>query len=123
VRYENEGDVEAYCSKVERGESPAAATESIAGREKIGEALLLGLRMIGGILLTPPMRRHFTSELESLRRRGFLEIERSPKTGLPLRARLSREGIFFANEVFREFVPPFERSLASAQPDAVGEPA
>ena len=107
VRYENDRDVEGYCRKVERGESPALATESLAGKEKLGESLLLGLRMIGGVLLTAPMRRHFTSELESLRRRGLLELERSPKTGLPLRARLSREGIFFANEVFREFVPPF----------------
>ncbi|MBI5243643.1 MAG: radical SAM family heme chaperone HemW [Elusimicrobia bacterium] len=110
VRYRNEGELHAYCAKIERGESAAVSSEALAGKEKTGEDLMLGLRLIEGIRLTRPMRRYFASELESLRRRGLIELERSPKTGLPLRARLSRRGLFFANEVFREFVPPYMES-------------
>ncbi|HAH06369.1 MAG TPA: coproporphyrinogen III oxidase [Elusimicrobia bacterium] len=122
VRCENDPDPASYCAKVERGESPAVQSEALSGKEKAGEDLLLGLRLVAGVPLTSRLRRHFTPELESLRRRGLIELERSPRTGLPLRARLSREGLFLANKVFQEFVPPFE-TLPSAESVPMGERA
>ncbi|MFA6030088.1 MAG: radical SAM family heme chaperone HemW [Elusimicrobiota bacterium] len=108
VRYENDDRLPDYCAKIERGESPAIMTESLAGKAKAGEDLLLGLRLIDGVLLTPAMRRHFSAELEALRRRGLVELVRSPRTGTPRLARLTREGVFLANEAFRSFVAPFD---------------
>lgn len=116
VRWENDPDPASYCAKVERGESPAVQSERLSGKEKAGEELLLGLRLVDGAPLTPRLRRHFTPELEGLRRRGLVELVRSPRTGLPARAKLSREGLFLANKVFQEFVPPFEARGAESVP-------
>ncbi|MDE1977628.1 MAG: coproporphyrinogen III oxidase, partial [Elusimicrobia bacterium] len=59
-----------------------------------------GLRLAEGIDLEEPARREFArewSELEDLRL-----VERAGS-----RVRLSREGVFLANEVFCRFVAPF----------------
>lgn len=126
VRYQNEDRLQNYIAKVERGESPTASHERLKGKEKTGEDLMLGLRLLSGISLTQRMRSQFEAEFESLRRKGLLELSRNPRSGVPARARLTPEGVFFANEVFREFVPPFSayrRTLRPVTAPAKLEPA
>jgi oxygen-independent coproporphyrinogen-3 oxidase len=107
LRYQNEAGLEAYCARVERGEDPAVSSESLCGKAAAGEELMLGLRMIDGLPLTAGARRHFSGELEALRGRGLLDVSDG-------RARLSREGVFLANEVFRAFVAPFDEDATAA---------
>ncbi len=89
-----------YCSKVESGERPVAESESLSGKEKLGEKIFLGLRLAEGLELDETCEREFSGqwrELEDLRL-----IERSGG-----RVKLSPNGVFLANEVFCRFVAPF----------------
>ncbi|MFA5160709.1 MAG: radical SAM family heme chaperone HemW [Elusimicrobiales bacterium] len=94
--------LEHYCSTLskEGGEPPLASCEKLEGKEKTGESLMLGLRKLTGLKLTDDMRRDFGGELVTLAARGLLVLEDDT-------ARLTREGIYVSNEVFRSFVPPF----------------
>ncbi|HVE14616.1 MAG TPA: hypothetical protein VNI01_14570, partial [Elusimicrobiota bacterium] len=93
-----------YLERVERGERPVAHAEALEGREKLGETLMLGLRRREeGVPRCAREAEAFAAEIAALAARGLLEYSGE-------RLRLSREGVFLANEVFREFVPPFESS-------------
>lgn len=78
--------------------------EILAGKEKLGESMMLGLRLIDGFAPTGPMWQAFEPEIESLKRRGLIERHGA-------RLRLTREGVFLANDVFKEFVAPFAEAL------------
>ena len=52
------------------------------------------------------LRREFSGEWAQLKSRGLVSEEG------PL-WRLSREGVFLANDAFQEFVPPFDREEAA----------
>lgn len=107
VRYENEGRLKAYCEAVEAGRLPVASAERLEGKAKLGETMMLRLRMLEGLSLTPEMQTAFRRELESLLARGLVELLGGACSGCLPRLRLTREGLFLANEVFREFVPPY----------------
>lgn len=98
----------AYMEAVEKGVRPVAESECLSGKEKLGETIFLGLRLLEGLDLSSEMESQFKREWESLAGRGLIRREGS-------RARLTREGVFLANQVFAEFVPPFEekKSLIS----------
>lgn len=123
-RWQNEERLARYLERVERGERPRASSERLAGRERLGETMMLRFRLLEGFHLTPDMQTEFRPELERLLERGLIELEggapgskalskgpghRAPAGSagcsrcLP-KARLTREGLFLANEVFREFV-------------------
>ena len=106
-RYSNKDRLSDYCDAVERGWLPEEGRERLESKEKLGEIILLGLRRMEGIELTPEMNSMFPRELASIGRQGWVERVGS-------RVRLTREGVFLANRVFQEFVAPFaedERTL------------
>ncbi len=111
-RYENDDRLKPYLDRVARGERPVAHAEALTGKEKLGETMLLRLRLIEGLSLTPQMQTVFRRELERLLARGLAVLEGGGcSTCLP-RLRLTPEGVFLANEAFREFVPPFDDAPA-----------
>jgi len=92
-----------YCVKVEGGSRPIIEQERLSGKEKLGEKILLGLRLAEGIDLEGPVKREFSREWSELE--DMCLVERAGP-----RVRLSREGVFLANEVFCRFVAPFAES-------------
>lgn len=107
LRSTNTDRLEAYCRAVEAGKRPVAESERLEGRSALGERAWLGLRLIDGFEPGPELEAAFAFEWSSLAGRGLLE-----RAGR--RVRLSREGIFLANQVFMEFVPPFEGAEVAA---------
>lgn len=103
VRYSNKDRLNDYCEALEREELPEAEAERLTGKEKAGETLLLGLRRLEGVELTPEMDSLFARELESVERQGWVERQGAC-------VRLTREGLFLANRVFEEFVAPFHEA-------------
>lgn len=107
-RRTNEARIEDYCRAVEAGRAPMASSERLTGKARLGEAILLGLRKVGGLDLTPEMIRDFRGSFERLRAAGLLELTPDPAPRAPgARARLSRRGLLLANQAFLEFVEPF----------------
>jgi len=122
-RYQNEDRLERYLSRVESGERPVAFRETLTGRRKLGETMMLGLRKTAGLAVTSEMEREFGGTIRNLAALGLLSVEEDGEghmrpTHLPTgrgaaarrrrRIRLSREGLFLGNAVFREFVEPEE---------------
>ena len=75
--------------------------EKLEGKEHEGENLMLGLRLLDGIELTPLQEQLFGQEIEKHIQNGLLE--RAEK-----KVKLTIEGLFLANEVFYSFVAPFD---------------
>ncbi len=100
VRSTNELTLAAYMGAVEAGRRPSAEGETPAGLEALGEEAFLGLRLIEGFEPSPALRAAFARPWDQLKSRALVR-EDGP------RWRLSDEGAFVANDVFREFVPPF----------------
>lgn len=100
ARSSNSDKLKDYCEAVESGRRPVAESEEAAGLEKIGEEAFLGLRMIGGFSPSPELERDFASSWQELGAQGLIESAGG-------RRRLTRQGIFLANQVFSHFVPPF----------------
>lgn len=94
--------LEAYLSCVEDSRLPVAEEERLEGKARLGEGVMLGLRLVQGMDLKLETERAFRPQWEKLVRLGLIE-----KT--PGRARLTKPGLFVANEVFREFVRPFDK--------------
>lgn len=107
-RYQNEDKLKPYIERTLRGERPVAHSERLSGKEKLGETLMLRLRMLDGASLTPGMQAAFRPQLERLTARGLVSVDDGGCSRCLPRLRLTREGLFIANEVFREFVPPWE---------------
>ncbi|MBP5617505.1 MAG: radical SAM family heme chaperone HemW [Elusimicrobiaceae bacterium] len=101
VRRQNEPGLEAYISCVEAGEKPTAFSERLTGKAKEGENLFLALRQLDGTELTARQRAWFGAEIERHVKNGLL-------TQAGKKVKLSKEGLYLANEVFRSFVAPFE---------------
>ncbi|MBI5881999.1 MAG: radical SAM family heme chaperone HemW [Elusimicrobia bacterium] len=99
-RSSNAPGLEDYCSEALAGRRPVVHAERLSGKEKLGETLMLGLRLLDGVELPAEAEAAFTGELASLLHRGLILRE-------GLRVRLSSEGLFFANVVASEFVAPF----------------
>ncbi len=107
VRSRNISDLDEYCRQVEAGARPGVEREKLEGKDKLGEQVLLGLRRIGGLDLDHDMEVEFRSEWQDLERRGL--VARDGR-----RARLTKEGLFLANEAFVQFVAPFETTEVEA---------
>lgn len=104
VRTQNEDRLPAYLDRVARGERPVKHAERLEGREKLGEEMMLRLRLISGLVPTPEMRAAFRPQIDRLLAAGLLVSGVEKFDAM----RLSGAGLFVANEVFREFVPPWE---------------
>lgn len=90
-----------YCEAVEQKRAPTAGAERLIGREKLGETALLGLRLVEGFEPPPCLEDEFGPEIGRLIAKGL--VRRDGR-----RLRLTRNGIFLANQAFMEFVPPYE---------------
>jgi oxygen-independent coproporphyrinogen-3 oxidase len=107
VRSSNAETLAAYLAAVEAGRRPTAEAEAPAGLEALGEEAFLGLRLLEGFVPSRALREAFAGPWAVLKARG-LAREDGP------RWRLTPDGVFVANDVFREFVPPFTRQEATA---------
>lgn len=102
VRTSNEERLAPYLEAVEAGRRATVEAETPAGRELLGEEAFLGLRLMEGFAPSPALRTAFAGEWALLLAKGLVE-ERDG------RWKLSPEGLFVANDVFRAFVPPYDR--------------
>jgi oxygen-independent coproporphyrinogen-3 oxidase len=100
VRRTNTPDVDFYIKQLNRGKRPVVYKEALKGKAKAGEKIILGLRMLSGINVTPVIRSFFAADFEKLQKQGLLIKSKN-------NIRLSEEGKYLANEAFRHFVEPF----------------
>ncbi len=96
-RTQNLDRLEAYCAAIESGRSAVLESESLSPLRRMGETVLLGLRQIDGMALTPEMWEAFEPQWARLLRRGW--IAKQDDT-----VKLAGEGLYLANRVFEEFV-------------------
>ena len=92
---------------MESGRRPAVESETPKGREAVGEEAFLGLRLIEGFAPSSALREAFAGPWAVLKARGLAREDGT-------RWRLTPEGVFLANDVFKEFVPPFNLQEATA---------
>lgn len=84
------------------GTEPAVSSyEKLSGKEKLGETILLGLRKLEGMTLSEEMKKEFGKQFQRLNEKGLIELNSG-------NVRLSKEGVYLGNMVFKEFVPPFD---------------
>ena len=101
VRRQNTPDPTQYIEKINGGQSAVCFEETLDGPAREGEKLLLALRQLGGTEPTEKQAGYFAHEIEKHVQNGLLERDGK-------KVKLTQEGIFLANEVFRSFVEPFE---------------
>lgn len=104
VRYNNISDPSNYMNSVRLTGRAVESSESITGKELMGETVMLGLRMLDGLDLNLFESRFgvdiydvYPEELNNLISRGLAEI-------VDRHLRLTRSGLFIANEVMAEFL-------------------
>ena len=98
----NDDRLVSYCAQIESGKRAIASSEKLEGIERLGEMAFLGLRMLEGYVPPPESRQVFAPQWDSLISRGLIE-----RRGEAFR--LTQEGVFLANQVFMEFVSPFNQ--------------
>jgi len=100
-RRQNTPDVAEYIRRMREKISPVLSCETLTGQALEGEKLMVGLRQLDGVELTP-VQEHFFGR----------EINKHLAAGLLLRdgkkVKLSEEGLYLASEVFYSFVAPFD---------------
>ncbi len=106
VRAVNEEKLLPYIEAVQAGRRATAETEAPAGLDALGEEAFLGLRLIEGFTPSADLRAAFAGPWAVLKARGLAREDAG-------RWKLSAEGVFLANDVFKEFVPPFTRQEAT----------
>lgn len=100
-RRQNTPDVQEYIRRIENGESPVVFSETLTGKAREGETLMLGLRKLDGVELSPEQEAFFGKEIQKHLASGLLVRDGK-------KIKLSFEGLFLANEVFCSFVAPFD---------------
>ncbi len=104
-RYHNLLEPQAYIARLQQGQDPVASQEWIGPTEAMGEAMILGLRLMDGVSFSDFQRQHkqdihqyYSSELDDLQSLGLLAAD--------LRGvRLTPRGRLLANQVFGRFWP------------------
>ncbi len=97
----NTADLKQYIAQVQAGHLPTDFCETLTGLAKEGEQIMLGLRILGGVKLSPRQQQLFAREITGLVARGLLEQKKDI-------IKLTFEGLFLANQAFMAFVGPFE---------------
>lgn len=105
IRQTNCTSFPSYIRELKKGRFPVADRE-VADREtEMGETIFLGLRLLAGLDLRKfkqrfqvDLEKKYQKQVEKLSRLGLLECSKD-------RIRLTKKGIFLANEVFVEFLP------------------
>ena len=101
TRRSNTADLKKYIACMKKGQPVTDFSEKLSGKAREGEAIMLGLRMLGGVHLTALQRQLFSWEIKEITARGLVE----QKGDL---LKLTLEGLFLANQAFMAFVGPFE---------------
>jgi oxygen-independent coproporphyrinogen-3 oxidase len=103
-RWKRERQPRAYIEKVTTGQDLAVEAETLSKEEVLGETMMLGLRLRGGLALQRVRDRfgvepleHFAEPIRTLKRRGWLVLENDTLS-------LTEEGLLLANEALCEFV-------------------
>ena len=104
VRRQNVREIERYIARINAGQSACAFEEKLTGQAKEGENLFLALRLLAGTELTPAQERFFGREIEKHIRGGLLTRDGK-------KVKLTRQGLYLANEVFCSFVEPFDDEI------------
>ncbi len=104
VRYWNEKLPQRYIERVIKDGGAVVGSEQLSPRERLGEATMLGLRLLDGVSLDTLTERFqldprdvFQREMRRLKEFGLLHQENG-------RLSLTRQGVLLANQVFMEFV-------------------
>lgn len=101
VRRQNVAGIQDYIRRINTQQSAVGFSEQLDGKALEGEKLMVGLRQLDGVEITPIQQEFFGQELEKHIRNGLLVRDGK-------KVKLSDEGLFLANEVFYSFVAPFE---------------
>jgi len=101
IRRQNTADISAYIQKITAGQSAVEFQEHLTGVAREGEKMLLALRQLDGVVPSVKAQQFFNRALEEHIRRGLLVRDGK-------KVKLSNEGLYLANEVFRSFVAPFD---------------
>jgi oxygen-independent coproporphyrinogen-3 oxidase len=97
TRWGNADDLDEYIARIERGESPLAARETVDDKQRAEERWFLGLRQNAGLSVGAADRQRFGSEIARLATEGLLEFYED-------RVRLTARGRLLSNEVFQAFI-------------------
>ncbi|HHT63596.1 MAG TPA: radical SAM family heme chaperone HemW [Clostridia bacterium] len=94
-----------YLAQLEQGKFPVGAQEILDRETEMGETVFLGLRILDGLSFHSfqqrygvDFRQRYENQIEKLKRLGLVEYDND-------RIKLTKKGIFLANEVFLEFLP------------------
>ena len=104
VRYSNIRGVQDYVESLKQGRKPVADSEQLTGRDEKAETIILGLRKREGIRELDYQRRFgelIEEEFEDVLDK-WIDIKLLDWKGEYLR--LTRQGLFLANEVFVDFL-------------------
>ena len=107
VRSSNEEKLAPYLAAIDAGRRATAEAEAPTGLEALGEEAFLGLRMLDGFEPSDGLRAAFAGPWAVFKARGLAREDGKLW-------RLTPDGVFVANDVFKEFVPPFQFQEATA---------
>jgi oxygen-independent coproporphyrinogen III oxidase len=96
-RTKNSENVEEYIKLVLGGKTPVVEKDHIDRKKRLTEEIILNMRLLKGVALTPDMNVNFALQIGSLLEQNLIK-----KTGGNMC--LSEKGLLLANQVFREFV-------------------
>ena len=103
-RWKNVSETARYVDAVERGAPAAEPRRRLSAEERLGDALITGLRLVEGVRLAALERRHGVD----LRARYGADVDRFAAAGWMVDAggrwRLTRAGMLVSNEVLGTFV-------------------
>ena len=104
ARWKNTSETVSYVETIERGEFPAVDRRRLSARERLGDAVFTGLRLVEGIDVDALGRRYNTD----LRAQFGQKLQRYFEAGLLIDAegrwRLTRSGMLVSNDVMKNFV-------------------
>jgi len=104
IRWNNVSSTTEYIDRVERGLDTVAGRRPLSPRERLEEALFMGLRLVEGVSLDSVRANHGVDVMAVYGHR----LEPAVEAGLLLvgdgRVRLSRQGMLLANEVMTAFL-------------------
>ncbi len=101
VRRQNTPSLSEYIFDMQNGKTPGVFSEQLRGKAREGERLMLAFRQLDGVELTAEQNDLFGAEIEKHIQNGLL-------SRVDKKVKLSKEGLYLANEVMRSFVAPFE---------------
>lgn len=104
VRFANKADLRHYQAELAAGRAPVAEEERLTARDRLAEAMFLGLRLMEGIDLGQ-FAEMYGADPEVLFGESLAKLKKLELISLSgRRLRLTRKGLPLANEVFAEFV-------------------